>query len=117
MFDNLGNFLQVASGILVISSLAGLGLMRGTIVNLRENLADARAEIADKDRRITQLETDRTVDRGDLDALRRVVTGEAHWTAIEQKLEQHHDAAVHHWQADEELLGMILQSLNAGKKP
>jgi hypothetical protein len=117
MFDSLGNFLQVASGILVITSLAGLGLMRATVVNLRESLADLRSEVADKDRQNADMKADRARDKADLEALKRIVTGEDQLLAISEKLDTHHAAAITHWEADEELLGRVLQALNSGGKP
>lgn len=117
MFDSLGNFLQTASGILVIASLAGLGLMRARVIDLREQLSDLRAEVGDKDRVVSDMKADRARDKADLDALKRVVTGEDQLLAISQKLELHHTAALAHWEADEELLGRVLQVLNSGGKP
>lgn len=97
--------LQTALSIFALASLVGLGLLRGTVTNLRENLKDAREEIADKDRRLTAVEAENGRLRNDLDALGRVVTGEAHWTAIGELLTHHHDEASGHWQQGEELLG------------
>lgn len=113
MFDSLGSFLQTASAVLVVTSLAGLGLMRATVVNLRESLADLRSEVADKDRQNADLKAETARQGSDLDALKRVVTGEAHWVAIGQKIDAHDAAARSHWSADEELLGLILQTMRA----
>ena len=35
--------------------------------------------------------------RNDLAALSRIVTGEAHWVAIGEKLDEHHEEAVRYW--------------------
>lgn len=118
MFDNLGHLIQTALGVFAIASLAGLGLMRTTVTNLRENLKDAREEIGDKDRRLSAAEAEivklnarATSQANDLNALGRVVTGEAHWVAIGQKLDEHHSEAVTHWSVDEEKLSAILAAL------
>lgn len=104
---DFGSVLNAALSIVAIATLAGLGLMRGTVTNLRENLADARAEIADKDRRLTELETKSQTQATDLAALGRVVTGEAHWVAIGDKLDEHHGQATTHWAKDETILTEI----------
>jgi chromosomal replication initiation ATPase DnaA len=127
--DHLGSLLTTGLAILSIATLAGLGLTRGLVINLRESLADARAEIADKDRRASeaQAESDRrlgdaeaeiakvkaqnAVQANDLIALGRVVTGEAHWVAIGHKLDEHHDEAKIHWANDEETMRKMLTAL------
>lgn len=115
---SLGGLLETALAIISIATLAGLGLMRGDTIRLRENLKDAREEISDKDRRLTeaeaQIDKQATQIRGqahDLEALGRVVTGEAHWIAIGEKLDNHHREAKAHWENDERLLGDISRRL------
>jgi hypothetical protein len=98
MGGDLGGLLSTALAIVSIATLAGLGLMRGTVTNLREQLRDERdARAADRaqkaddeadhlkfkaesETRIAQLESDNA-------ALQRVVTGEVHWVALGQRLE------------------------------
>lgn len=91
---DVGNLLTTVLAVLAITTAGGLGLMRGTVTNLRENLRDARDEIQDKDRRLTECEKRTTQLSSDLDALSRVVTGEAHWVALEGQLEEHHREAM-----------------------
>lgn len=90
MAIDYGNLLTTALSVVSIATLAGLGLLRGTVTNLRENLKDARDEIADKERRLTEAETANAVQKADLEALTRVVTGEVHWIAMGDKLDEHH---------------------------
>jgi hypothetical protein len=92
MFDSLGSFLQIASSVLVITACASAAFLQARVSNLRGSLTDLRAEVGDKDREIAKMQALRTLDKAelvkqghDLDALRRVVTGEAHWVAIGQK--------------------------------
>lgn len=89
-----GTILNTFLIVLAISTAAGLGLMRGVVTNLRENLKDAREEIADKDRRLDACEVKTAQLSSDLDALSRVVTGEAHWVHLEALLDEHHKAAM-----------------------
>jgi hypothetical protein len=101
------NVISVGATIVALTTLAGLGLLRGTVIGLREQLNDERGLTAslrarrDEDAaKIAQLTTD-------LAALGRVVTGEAHWIAIADQLEEHHGVAVIHWKNERELLDEI----------
>lgn len=111
MLANLGPFLQTALTVLTLASLAGLGLMRGTVVGLRESLADARAKITDLERDRVEDRAKITSQNNDIDTLRRVATGAVQWEAIATKLDQHHSEAKRHWKTDEELLGLLLQAI------
>ena len=118
MPDTLGNFLQLALTVLTLTSLAGLGLMRGTVTTLREALTDARGEIADKGRRLTETETEITRLKAkvnsqthDLEAMGRLIRGESYWTELGEKLDSHHSEAKTHWQADERKLDTIARNL------
>lgn len=108
---DLGGTLSTALALVSVATLAGLGLMRGSLTSLRETVADLRGEVADKDRhladkdqRIELLDRRCTELQHDLDALGRVVTGEVHWKAIATVLDQHHQEAREHWRTDESLL-------------
>lgn len=107
----LGDLLSSAAVVLALGSAAWVGLQRGDRTNLREQLVDARSQI-------TSLKEERTEDKAviarqasDIDALRRVVTGEVHWQAISEVLDDHHTSAQEHWRADEELLAKILEAV------
>lgn len=113
MGDVLG-LISTALGIISIATLAGLGLLRGTVVNLREQLVDARAEL-------TVLKDSRTEDKrllalqkSDMEALVRTVTGQVNWTAISDQLEEHHRQALQHWDRDETLLADMAATLRHG---
>jgi chromosome segregation ATPase len=103
--------LTTALTIVSIATLAGLGLLRGTVSNLREQLRDERENGASLRTKLTDVETDNARLRADLSALQRVVTGEVHWVALGEQTQAHHDAAVAHWQQDEQILREIRDSM------
>ena len=123
---DLGNFLQVALTVLTLAALASVGLMKGTITNLRESLADARGDIADGDRRHTETKAELVEAQNqivklraqinsqahDLEAVGRLVRGESYWLELGEKLDAHHAAAEEHWAEDERLLRKILKDLD-----
>lgn len=109
--DEFSRLLTVALAIVSIATLAGLGLLRGVVTSLRERLKDSDEELARKERRLAEAEAKVLRLETDLAALGRVVTGEAHWVAIGQKLDDHHSAAETHWAADETLLADIRDRL------
>jgi len=120
MIDHLGATLNAALAVVAIATLAGLGLMRGTVTGLRENLSEARAEIGDKERRlkdaeaeIIKLKAQTRSQAHDLDAVGRLVRGESYWTELGDKLDIHHTEAKTHWAEDERLLARILADLDA----
>jgi hypothetical protein len=95
---DLGGLLSTALAIVAIATLAGLGLLRGTVTNLREQLRDEREaraadrqQKADDDIEHAQFKADTEAKIAKLEAelqtWRAAVTGEVHWVAIEQRIE------------------------------
>lgn len=91
------SFLGTAATIVALGSFAGLGLMRGTLSNLRESNTDLRSRVAD-------LEKDRAEDRAELAEvkgenrlLKSMMTGRVEWSAIGDQLEDHHRQALVQW--------------------
>ena len=111
MFENLGDLISTGLGVLALASLAGVGLMRGTVSNLRDTLADLRKDLEDTDRRLALEKAAReaaeekvTQRDGELAALVKNLTGDTHWVAIGNTLDQHHAEAMQHWTTDEAIL-------------
>ena len=103
--DDLTRLITIALGIITLATAAGLGLQRSTVTSLRERLKDNDDELTRVKGRLTERDAELKVVKTDLAALARVVTGEAHWVALADKLDAHHDEASGHWLKDEQLLG------------
>lgn len=112
---DLGNLLSTGLTVATVGSLAGVGLMKGTLTNLRARLDDYEKEVEEKDRRHAEDRTKLAQTVTDLSALQRIVTGEAHWVKLGQVLDEHHEQAKEHWTKDEDLLGEVLAELRLGK--
>lgn len=90
----LGGILQAVFGATTIVSGGIAAMMFVSVRTLRESIEDRDKRIAGLEGRVSDLELQITKElashemtRRDLDALARVVTGEAHWVAIEQKID------------------------------
>jgi hypothetical protein len=67
-------------------------MLYGNTKVLRETNGDLRARLGDVEAKLAEETLRHEVTRADLAALGRVVTGEAHWVAIEDQLGTHHKA-------------------------
>jgi uncharacterized protein HemX len=117
---DFSTLLSTALVVVTLATAGGFGLMRGRVTNLREDLADTRATNAElrterlEDRAlIDTLRAERDTDRVQLDALAKVVTGEVHWTALGEHLDQHHSEAREHWTRAEDNTTEMLDALRA----
>lgn len=102
---DLGGILTTALAILAIATIAGAGLQRGRIGDLKGRLEQERADAAEdraqaerdevratRDRAeaatiIAELESKLAKAKADIEVLKGVATGEIHWSAIAQRLE------------------------------
>lgn len=109
--DDFAKILSLALAILAFATAAGFGLQRGRITDLNGRLKEADEELVRKERRLTEAESQVTQLKTDLAALGRVVTGETHWVAIGELLEEHHTEAATHWKRDEQILEEIRDRL------
>lgn len=117
MLNDLQGFLGLLIAVVAIGAAAGVGFQRGKIGKLRGELAEADARANRLASDLGETRTDLTDAQGkietlsaDLDSLGRVVTGEAHWTAISGQLEDHDLAAREHWRQQLALLTIIANS-------
>ncbi len=120
----IGDTLSAALAIVAIATLAGLGLLRGTVTNLREQLKDEReARTADRQQKAdddienaryrADVEAKLASQDTEITALRRIVTGEIHWVAIEQRLEDAIAMLMSFGKRLEEALGVVRRSARA----
>lgn len=100
----MGEILGVGVAALAIFAIiaAGIAAMRtADIKGLRETNDDLRARLGDLKSERDEAEHERDEEKlkheatkRDLAAVGRVVTGEAHWVAIEQQLTSNHDEVI-----------------------
>lgn len=93
-WGELGGLLQAVFAATTIVSGGVAAMMFVSVRTLRESIEDRDKRISGLEGRVNDLELQITkelaaheVTRADLAALSRVVTGEAHWVAIEQKID------------------------------
>lgn len=103
-----------AGAIVMIATLAGMGYFRGTVTNLKEKVDGYQKDNGELRTQRDEARIDRDRYKADLDALTRVVTGEVHWVAIGEKIDEHNGRAEHHWRQDEALLKEIRDILLRG---
>jgi hypothetical protein len=97
--------------LLAIATAVGYGLLRGRVTALRDELKDEREGRAADRRDRDDARAELAVVRNDLAALSRIVTGEAHWVAIGQKLDEHHEEAVRYWREAKQIDAEQLREL------
>lgn len=122
----VGEWLTTAIGVVSLASFAGVGFMRGRVLDLRAQLTESRAETdslrasrAEDRAELERTKGDLKSCRSDLDALTRVVTGEAHWVALGQHLDEHHQEARAHWvrsEANTQRMIAALEALKGGQR-
>ena len=85
---------------------AGVAMaLLATVRTLRESLSDLRSRVDDLEKerdglkvRIAEKEVAHRETQRDLETLKKVVTGEAHWVSIESQLADHHRQALSSWE-------------------
>lgn len=105
---DIDQLLSTALAIVSLTTLAGMGLMRGSLTGLRDSNGDLRNRVGD-------LEKERAEDRAKLSELEGenrllqvMVTGKVDWGAISDLLEEHHRQALKQWRALDDKLNRML---------
>lgn len=108
MWDHLPSVLAAIPVILALAALAGYGSTRARIADLRGQLEDSRTEAKELRERDGRREAENLKLKADLDSLARHLTGEVHWSAIQDLLIEHHGEAQQHWrELDEHLVAGV----------
>jgi chromosome segregation ATPase len=113
---SLGTFATLLLAVIALGAAAGVGFQRGKIGRLEKDLDRATTRADRAETRVEKVEGELHQCRSDLDALGRVVTGEAHWTAIGQMLEEHHGDATDYWRRHGETLERIAEIVEAYRR-
>lgn len=103
----LSTFVLLLLSVITLATAAGVGFQRGKIAKLRGDVTEAEERATRLERTLTETRTELALARTDLQALGRVVTGEAHWIAIGDQLETHHTEAMQHWEGEQSTLERI----------
>lgn len=115
------DFSGVLNTILTITTIiagALAGLQRGVVQNFKDGNTELRARVnglvtekAELEKENAALLAEAAATKADLAALGRVITGEAHLTAIGDQLNEHHARAEVKWEALTDLGREILAEL------
>lgn len=106
-----GQVLGAAAVLMTLLSTGYVGMQRGRIVNLREQVDDERRRVDSLKAERADLQASVQTLSSEMAALRGVVTGEVHWTSINDLLEHHHQLAEQHWSRAETTLNRLLDKL------
>lgn len=109
--DGAGAFATLLLAVITLSTAAGVGFQRGKIGQLRGELAEEheRSDRQAGELREARAETEQL--RTDLNALGRVVVGEAHWVAIGRQITEHHEESLRRWTHMEDAVERIASVL------
>lgn len=94
---DLQGFLNTALAIISLATLAGLGLMRGTVTGLRESNGDLRDRVGDLEKERAEDKTTIGELSGENKMLQSMVMGRVDWGAISDLVEEHHRQALKQW--------------------
>ena len=90
----LPGLIQTVFGLVAVITAGVAAVLLTSVRTLRQSIGDRDSRIAGLEGRLTDVETQLQTEkeahestRRDMDALARVVTGEAHWKAIEVRLD------------------------------
>lgn len=101
MFSSFSDFLSIALAIVALATLAGYGLLRGNVQNLRDQLKDEREARASLSTRFEDSRRENIDLISKVKVLESIVTGEVHWVALGQQLDEHHVDTKSFWERSE----------------
>lgn len=107
-----GQVLGAAAVLMTLLSTGYVGMQRGRIVNLREQVVDERRRVDSLKAERSDLQANIQTLSSEMAALRGVVTGEVHWNSISDLLEHHHTLAEQHWTRAEATLTRLLNKFD-----
>lgn len=93
----LQNLLSTALAIVSIATLAGLGLMRGTVSGLREQNGDLKERVAYLEKGRAEDHAHIAENAAENKMLKTMMTGKVEWVALTDQLEEHHRQALAWW--------------------
>ena len=108
------NVLGAAATMLVLASATGLGLMKGSLSNLRSSNDDLRARVGDLEKDRVEKTAELAAVRSENRTLKAMVTGKVEWTAISDQLEDHHRESLGAWKRIDANLTKIHGDLTRG---
>ena len=108
------NILGAAATMLVLASATGLGLMRGSLGNLRASNDDLRDRVSDLEKDRVEKTAELADVRSENRTLKAMVTGKVEWTAISDQLEEHHRRSLAAWKRTDAILNAIHSDLTRG---
>lgn len=103
----VSEFVVLLLAVITLGTAAGVGLQRGKISRLRGDVTESEERADRFEKLLLEARTELAQTKTDLAALGRVVTGEAHWVAIGDKLDHHHDEAMIQWKRERDALERI----------
>lgn len=109
--DQLGSILTAVLTITTIIAGGLAGTQLAVVKNLRESNQDLRNARDDLEKERDKLKVLSGQQASDLAALGRVITGEAHLTALGDQLDQHHAEAKDYWKQDAATSSEMLSAL------
>jgi hypothetical protein len=112
---DIAQIVQTASFVIAIAGLAAIALQRGITTSLREQVGDSKGRIEFLERERADDKALITQQAADIAALKRVVTGEVHWTSISDLLDHHHKLSIEHQRRTEQLLEQIRDEVRDSK--
>ena len=106
-----GTILPATLTVVLVVTAGLLGLQQGTVRTLRDSNQDLRNRRDDLEKENLGLETRVSKLAAENDVLKSIVTGEVHWAALNDQLEEHHKQAVDYWDRTGHLLRKIIEVL------